>query len=132
MNSAFSAAMSFSELKYPSPMLILTEPEFYYTFSKYYLCISSTASLLAITGFRQLNPIHCFENIPLLSTQSGNQRKQHEKRGRGEGGRMPGALEYDLGRADEPEEGQIQTKGQKNSSVKMGCKPAFQPSFLCK
>lgn len=99
---AFSAAISFSELIYPSPMLILTDPEFYYTFSKYYLCISSTASLLAVTGFRQLKPIPSFENIPSLSTQSGNKRKQHEKRGRGEGSHMPEALEYDLGRADEP------------------------------
>ena len=102
MNSAFSAAMSFSEPVCPSLTLILTDPEFYYTFSEYYLCISSTASPLAITGFRQLKPIRSFENTPSLSTQSGNKTKQHEKRGRGEGSRMPRALEYDLGRADEP------------------------------
>lgn len=42
---------------------------------------------------------------------------------------MPGGLEYDLGRADEPEEGQIHTKGQKNSSVKMGCKTDFRHLF---
>lgn len=28
---------------------------------------------------------------------------------------MPGALQHDLGRADEPEEGQIQTMGQKTA-----------------
>lgn len=113
-------------------MPILTDPEFYYTFSKYYLCISSTASLLAITGFRQRKPIRSFENIPLLSTQAGNKRKQHEKRGRGDGSHMPGALEYDLGRADEPWEGQTRTMGQKNSSVEKGGKTAFRSSFLCK
>lgn len=32
MDSAFSAAMSFSEPIYPSPMLLLTDPEFYYVF----------------------------------------------------------------------------------------------------
>lgn len=45
---------------------------------------------------------------------------------------MPRALECDLGRADEPWEGQTHITGQKNSSVKMGGKPAFQSSFLCK
>lgn len=76
---------------FPSPMLILTDPEFYYTFSKYYLSISSTVSLSGITGFRQLKPIYSFENITSLSTQSGNKRKQHGKRGRGEGSCMPRA-----------------------------------------
>lgn len=80
MNSAFSAAMIFfSELIYPSPMLIVTYPEFYYTFSKYFLCNNSTASLLAITEFRQLKPLHSFKNIPLLSTQSGNKPKKKKK-----------------------------------------------------
>lgn len=45
---------------------------------------------------------------------------------------MPGALEHDLGRADEPWEGQTCTMGQKNSSVEKGGKTAFWSSFLCK
>lgn len=40
-------------------MLVLTDPEFYCTFSKYYLCVSITASLLAITGFRHINIFKC-------------------------------------------------------------------------
>lgn len=82
MNSAFSAAMIFffSELIYLSPMLTVTYPEFYYTFSKYYLCNNSTASLLAITKFRQLKPLHSFKNIPLLSTQSGNKKIKQTKK----------------------------------------------------
>lgn len=73
----------FSELIYPSPMLIVTDPEFYYTFSKYYLCNNSTASLLAITEFRQLKPLHSFKNIPLLSIQSGNKKKPTWKKRKG-------------------------------------------------
>lgn len=83
MNSAFSAAMIFSELIYPSPMQTVTDPQFYYTFSKYYLCNNSTASLLAITEFRQLNPLHSFKNILLLSTQSGNKKKTNMKKEEG-------------------------------------------------
>lgn len=133
MNSAFSAAIFFSELIYPSPMLIVTDPEFYYTFSKYYLCNNSTASLLAITEFRQLKPLHSFKNIPLLSIQSGNKKNQnqHEKRGREKGSLVPRALEYNLGRA-EPWEGQIYIMGQKRTSKEIGGKTAFQSSFLCK
>lgn len=44
---------------------------------------------------------------------------------------MPGALEYNLGRA-EPWEGQIYITGQKKTSVERGGKAAFQSSFLCK
>lgn len=106
-------------------MYIVTDPQFYYTFSKYYLCNNSTASLLAVTEFRQLKPLHSFKNILLLSTQSGNKKKQHEKRGREKGSLMPGALEHNPGRA-EPWEGQIYIMGQKKTSVEIGGKTAFE------
>lgn len=55
MNSVFSATKRFSEQIYPSPMLILIDPELHYTFSNitYVLALQLLFSLLAT--FRQLN-----------------------------------------------------------------------------
>lgn len=83
-------------------MLVLTDPEFYCTFLKYHLCVSITASLLAITGFRHINIFKCTLATHAVRKQKKTTFGKKKKRGRGKGGHMPGAIECVQGRDDEP------------------------------
>lgn len=92
MNSAFSATERFSEQIYPSPMLILIDPEFYDTFSKYYLRVSFTASVFSVSYMQavkhlKMNPYeaHCQETkVNNTQTHTKTKEKQNQKKEEGE------------------------------------------------
>lgn len=88
MNSVFSATKRFSEQIYPSPMLILIDPELHYTFSNitYVLALQLLFSLLAT--FRQLNIWKWTLTKHTVRKQKKrihkNTHRKKKKRGRGE------------------------------------------------